>query len=85
MSLTKEDIKNLKNNYNLNQQQINDFTTILKEHQTKSKEDLLEIYRNCEYDIAKARQHLTVHTKFLVSYDLQPDGTVINYVETPVE
>lgn len=37
MSLTKEDIKNLKKNYNLNQQQINDFTTLLKEHQAKSK------------------------------------------------
>ena len=85
MSLTKEEIKNLKSSYNLTQSQINDYIVLLKEHQNKSKDEVLEIYRNFGYDIAEVRKQLTAHTKFLVSYDLHPDGTVTNYEEVPIE
>jgi hypothetical protein len=39
------------------QSQINDFSSFVKDYPSKSKEDLLEIYRNAGYDIVKAREH----------------------------
>jgi hypothetical protein len=56
MSLSKDDIKKLKSDYNLAQSQINDFSSFVQDYPSTSKEDLLEIYRNAGYDIAKARE-----------------------------
>lgn len=64
---------------------MNELSSLLAEFPNKKKEDILEIYRNAEYNAEKVRQHLKPHNKFLVSYDLMPDGSVQNYQELPIE
>ena len=48
------------------------------------------MYRTAGKDANVVRNQLSTqkkvsHNKFLVSYDLLPDGTVHNYTETPIE
>lgn len=88
MSFTKEDAKRIKSDSNLNQDQLNELSQLLKEFPQSSKDSLLELYCSSGYSAAKVRANLAskqAHTKFLVSYDLHPDGTVQNYQEVPIE
>ena len=73
----------------MSEQQIRNFAVLVKENQSFKKEELLQAYRSAGFNANEVRQSLNPKradsNKFLVSYDLMPDGTVANYTETPIE
>lgn len=82
MSFSKEDAKRIKSDWNPSQDQLSELSQLLKEFPQSTKESLLEQYYSSGFNAVKVRGSLTLkhnHTKFLVSYDLHPDGTVQNY------
>lgn len=65
--------------------------SLQKDFPTKPQLEILAAFRSSGYDGAKVRQHFNPHepahkpaNKFLVSYDLMPDGTVVNYQEVAI-
>lgn len=74
----------MKDEYSLNEHQIKEFSSIIKDNKNMSKETLLGFYRYFGYDPVQLRDHLykleTRHPKVLVTYDLMPDGTIANYL-----
>ena len=88
--LTREEQRRLRSEYSMTEHEIKDYQKLIQEYRSSDREELLQMYRSAGKDASIVREQLSgkkkaSHNKFLVSYDLMPDGTVKNYCETPIE
>ena len=86
--LTRDELRELRNDYSMNEQQIKEYQKLLKDHPTAARSDVLQAYRTSGFDVKSVATRLQANlanNKFLISYDLMPDGSIGNYTETPIE
>lgn len=79
--LSRDDQRRLRSDYSMTDNEIKDFQRLVQEYKSTDKEELLQMYRTAGKDANTVRSQLLTqnkaqHNKFLISYDLLPDGTV---------
>ena len=79
--LSRDDQRRLRNEYSMSDSEIKDYQKLVQEYRSTDKEELLQMYRTAGKDVNAVKSQLSVqkktqHNKYLISYDLMPDGTV---------